>query len=141
MIFVDFTVCREGLETLSVVLALYPPALETLTKDSQFHKLVMGLVLVGGERSIRQCAVEQLLLMATKCSNSPHTLVVFIVMLFNVLNGLNGEYSKEYFQVCTFQAVMVSYSLNYIAGLTLARSILKICIDSIFFRYDCIYFI
>lgn len=92
-------VCREGLETLSVVLALYPPALEILTKDTQFHKLVMGLVLVGGERSIRQCAVEQLLLMATKCSNSPHTLVVFIVMLFNVLNGLNGEYSKEYFQV------------------------------------------
>lgn len=82
------------------MLALYPPALETLTKDNQFHKLVMGLVLVGGERSIRQCAVEQLLLMATKCSNSPHTLVVFIVMLFNVLNGLNGEYSKEYFQVC-----------------------------------------
>lgn len=96
-----FSVCREGLETLSVVLALYPPALETLTKDTQFHKLVMGLVLVGGERSIRQCAVEQLLLMATKCSNSPHTLVVFIVMLFNVLNGLNSEYSKEYFQVCT----------------------------------------
>ncbi|KAG7177623.1 ubiquitin carboxyl-terminal hydrolase FAF-X-like [Homarus americanus] len=95
----DLQVCREGLETLSVVLALYPPALETLTKDTQFHKLVMGLVLVGGERSIRQCAVEQLLLMATKCSNSPHTLVVFIVMLFNVLNGLNGEYSKEYFQL------------------------------------------
>lgn len=95
----DLQVCREGLETLSVVLALYPPALETLTKDNQFHKLVMGLVLVGGERSIRQCAVEQLLLMATKCSNSPHTLVVFIVMLFNVLNGLNGEYSKEYFQL------------------------------------------
>ncbi|XP_047471205.1 probable ubiquitin carboxyl-terminal hydrolase FAF-X isoform X2 [Penaeus chinensis] len=95
----DLCVCREGLETLSVVLALYPPALETLTKDTQFHKLVMGLVLVGGERSIRQCAVEQLLLMATKCSNSPHTLVVFIVMLFNVLNGLNSEYSKEYFQL------------------------------------------
>ena len=99
-LIIDLSVCREGLETLSVVLALYPPALETLTKDSQFHKLVMGLVLVGGERSIRQCAVEQLLLMATKCSNSPHTLVVFIVMLFNVLNGMNGEYSKEYFQVC-----------------------------------------
>lgn len=99
LIVFALSVCREGLETLSVVLALYPPALETLTKDNQFHKLVMGLVLVGGERSIRQCAVEQLLLMATKCSNSPHTLVVFIVMLFNVLNGLNGEYSKEYFQV------------------------------------------
>ncbi|XP_064082430.1 probable ubiquitin carboxyl-terminal hydrolase FAF-X isoform X2 [Macrobrachium nipponense] len=95
----DLQVCREGLETLSVVLALYPPALETLTKDTQFHKLVMGLVLVGGERSIRQCAMEQLLLMATKCSNSPHTLVVFIVMLFNVLNGLNNDYSKEYFQL------------------------------------------
>ncbi|KAK7070589.1 putative ubiquitin carboxyl-terminal hydrolase FAF-X [Halocaridina rubra] len=95
----DLQVCREGLETLSVVLALYPPALETLTKDTQFHKLVMGLVLVGGERSIRQCAMEQLLLMATKCSNSSHTLVVFIVMLFNVLNGLNNDYSKEYFQL------------------------------------------
>lgn len=110
--------CREGLETLSVVLALYPPALETLTKDNQFHKLVMGLVLVGGERSIRQCAVEQLLLMATKCSNSPHTLVVFIVMLFNVLNGLNGEYSKEYFQVCI---VSLHFLLVIIAQLRVAR--------------------
>ncbi|CAL4062679.1 unnamed protein product [Meganyctiphanes norvegica] len=96
----DLAVCREGLETLSVVLALYPPALENLTKDAQFHKLVMSLVLTGGgERSVRQCAVDQLLLMATKCSSSPHTLVVFIVMLFNQLNGINTEYSKEYFQL------------------------------------------
>ncbi|XP_076067071.1 ubiquitin carboxyl-terminal hydrolase-like faf isoform X3 [Oratosquilla oratoria] len=95
----DLMVCREGLETLSVVLALYPQALETLTKDQQFQNFVMSLILVSPERTVRQCAVEQLLLMATKCSSSPQTLVVFIVMLFGVLNGLKKDYSKEYFQL------------------------------------------
>lgn len=93
------SVCSEGLETLSVVLALYPPALESLSKESQFHKMVLSLVVYARERLVRLTAVEQMLLIATKCTPSAHTLVVFIVMLFNVLNGHQKVYSKEYFQV------------------------------------------
>ncbi|KAB7498699.1 putative ubiquitin carboxyl-terminal hydrolase FAF-X, partial [Armadillidium nasatum] len=94
-----YSVCNEGLETLSVVLALYPPALEALSKESQFHKMVLSLVVHVKERMVRLTAVEQILLIATKCAPSPHTLVVFIVMLFNALNGHQKIYSKEYFQL------------------------------------------
>ena len=67
--------------------------------ESLFVISSIGIFIVSLYFSVRQCAVDQFLLMATKCSSSPHTLVVFIVMLFNQLNGQNTEYSKEYFQV------------------------------------------
>ena len=98
-IYLSFLVCTEGLETLTVVLALYPPALESLTKDPQFHKMILSLVVSAKEKLVRTTAVEQMLLIATKCSLSGQTLVLFIAMLFNVLNGRTKTYSKEYFQV------------------------------------------
>ena len=104
---IDVQLSNESLETLAVVLMLCPYVLEKLSQDAQFQQLIVSLMVSSCDRAIRQCAVDQILLMATKCSSSSSTLVTFIGMFFNMLscpeklqvNQPNASYTKEYFQL------------------------------------------
>jgi ubiquitin carboxyl-terminal hydrolase 9/24 len=97
----DVSVCREALECLSLSLCLVPNALETLNQEKHWRTFIVDLVLMCGNRIVRQTASEQFLLIALKCSqqiNRP--LQFFIQMLFTCLHTLNKEnaqQSQEYF--------------------------------------------
>ena len=93
------SVSNMATETLSIVLVLNPAALDGLSKEPQFHKMVLDLVLLSEEKSIRTTAMEEFLQIATRCSPSPNTIIVFIAMLFKVLNKHQQAVSKEFFQV------------------------------------------
>ncbi|KAG1670256.1 putative ubiquitin carboxyl-terminal hydrolase FAF-X [Nymphon striatum] len=98
----DVQVCKEGLEVLSIALALYPQALEVLIKDTTWHNFIIDLLLLCKIRNVRQSAAEQFVLIATKCSNGHQPLVFFITLLFTVLETTVNEHSRschEYFQL------------------------------------------
>uniref|UniRef100_T1IZS4 ubiquitinyl hydrolase 1 n=1 Tax=Strigamia maritima TaxID=126957 RepID=T1IZS4_STRMM len=98
----DLQVCKEALEVLTIALALYPQALETLTKDKAWHLFIVDLLLLSKNRSVRVSAAEQFLLIATKCSGGQQPLIFFITLLFTVLLTTVKEHAKnchEYFQL------------------------------------------
>ena len=96
----DVSVCREALEVLSLSLCLVPHALENLNQEKHWRMFIIDLVLLCGNRVIRQTASEQFLLIALKCSPQPNRpLQFFIQMLFTCLHSLakNAQQSQEYF--------------------------------------------
>ncbi|XP_039251519.2 ubiquitin carboxyl-terminal hydrolase 9X-like [Styela clava] len=94
--------CQEALEVLTIMLATYPPALESLHKDKSWQKFVIDLLLLCPNRDVRLTAVDQFLLMSTKCVGSTKPLVFFITLLFTVLLTTVREYalqSTEFFML------------------------------------------
>ena len=97
----DVSVYREALDCLSLSLCLIPNALESLNQEKHWRTFIVDLVLQCGNRSVRQSASEQFLLIALKCSqNINRPLQFFIQMLFTCLHILskeNSQQSQEYF--------------------------------------------
>lgn len=101
--------CQEALEVLTIALAVFPMALESLHKDRSWQTFVIDLLLLCGKREVRLSAVEQFLLMSTKCTGAHKPLVFFITLLFTVLSTT----VKEYAQQSTEFFILLCRLLNY----------------------------
>ncbi|XP_026291782.1 probable ubiquitin carboxyl-terminal hydrolase FAF-X isoform X3 [Frankliniella occidentalis] len=98
----DVLVSKEALEVLSMSLVLNVKTLYRLSKDQMWHNFIIDLVLLCRDRSIRLCAVDQILTILTWCNANPQPLQDFISLLFSVLNTTvvdNANRSHEYFQL------------------------------------------
>lgn len=99
-----YSVCKEALEVLTVMLMLSPQSLTILMKDKTWHTFLIDLLLISSERSIRLAALEQFSLISTKCAIGNEVLTNFIQLLYGHLGttvSLNGYYqsSQEFFQL------------------------------------------
>lgn len=95
----DEELCQEALETLTLALSLQPSALSQLLGDPDWSRFVLDLLLHCPHRSIRQCAADQLCLIATKCTASELCLLSLVELLFAQLPRLEdlAESSQELF--------------------------------------------
>jgi ubiquitin carboxyl-terminal hydrolase 9/24 len=97
----NVNVCREALEVLTLTLCLVPSGLETLNQEKHWRTFVIDLILLCISRHIRQCAGEQFLLIALKCSTQPNRPIQFFIqLLFTCLHTFckdNASHSQEYF--------------------------------------------
>ncbi|XP_077513422.1 ubiquitin carboxyl-terminal hydrolase-like faf isoform X2 [Amblyomma americanum] len=84
----DEELCQEALEVLTLALSLQPTALSQLLADPAWARFVLDLLLHCPHRSIRQCAADQLCLIATKCSTSQQCLLFLVDLLFAQLPHL-----------------------------------------------------
>lgn len=98
----DILVSKEALEVLSTSLVLNIKTLYRLSKDEMWHKFIIDLVLLCRNRSIRLCAIDQILTILTWCNATSQPLQDFISLLFSVLRTTvveNAGKSHEYFQL------------------------------------------
>ncbi|KAH9509417.1 putative ubiquitin carboxyl-terminal hydrolase FAF-X [Bulinus truncatus] len=97
----DILVAREGLENLTVCIALNPPTLDQLDKENAWKDFIIDLLLLcKTSRSIRICAAEQLFQMFSRCSLNPRNLKWLVTLLFTKLETTvkeNARQSHEYF--------------------------------------------
>ncbi|KAH8009733.1 hypothetical protein HPB51_019044 [Rhipicephalus microplus] len=84
----DEELCQEALETLTLALSLQPSALSQLLGNPDWSRFVLDLLLHCPHRCIRQCAADQLCLIATKCTASQHCLLSLVELLFAQLPRL-----------------------------------------------------
>ncbi|XP_059175144.1 probable ubiquitin carboxyl-terminal hydrolase FAF-X isoform X4 [Physella acuta] len=97
----DILVAREGLENLTVCIALSPPTLDQLEKENAWKDFIIDLLLLcKTSRSIRTCAAEQFFQMFSRCSVNPRNLKWLVTLLFTKLETTvkdNARQSNEYF--------------------------------------------
>ncbi|KAM7302505.1 putative ubiquitin carboxyl-terminal hydrolase FAF-X [Ixodes scapularis] len=87
--------CQEALEVLTLALALQPEALDTLMLETQpWAQFVLDMLLMCPNRSIRQCAADQLCLVATQCYPGHGCLVFMVELLFAQLPELEHHASQ-----------------------------------------------
>ncbi|RWS11107.1 putative ubiquitin carboxyl-terminal hydrolase FAF-X-like protein [Dinothrombium tinctorium] len=95
---------KEALEVLTIMLMLSPLVLEQLMKDETWQTFIIDLLLVSSNRSVRQTALEEFVLIATKCPTNSEVLVKFINLLHSHLRNTvpqNSFYktSQEFFRL------------------------------------------
>ncbi|KAK0066423.1 ubiquitin carboxyl-terminal hydrolase FAF-X isoform X1 [Biomphalaria pfeifferi] len=99
----DILVAREGLENLTVCIALSPPTLDQLDKENAWKDFIIDLLLLcKTSRSIRICAAEQFFQMFSRCSLNPRNLKWLVTLLFTKLETTvkdNARQSHEYFNL------------------------------------------
>ncbi|XP_071799117.1 ubiquitin carboxyl-terminal hydrolase 9X-like isoform X1 [Asterias amurensis] len=122
----DVALCREALEVLSVCLALCPAALEALNKDKPWQCFIIDLLLLSKSRPIRISAMDQFLLMATKCSNGHKPLFFFITLSFTVLPSTAKDHSKH----CSEYFSLLCRLLNYAFATSTAMSQAEILLNN-----------
>ncbi|BFZ00611.1 hypothetical protein BsWGS_03650 [Bradybaena similaris] len=97
----DIIVAREGLENLTVCVALSPPILDQLDKENAWKNFIIDLLLLcKTSRSIRICAAEQFFQMFSRCSMNPRNIKWLVTLLFTKLETTvkeNARQSHEYF--------------------------------------------
>ncbi|EDV22025.1 uncharacterized protein TRIADDRAFT_59589 [Trichoplax adhaerens] len=87
-------VAMEALEVLGVSLALCPSILDTLSREKSWQLFIVDVL------SVRICAAEQFLTIATKCSPGNRCLLHFLELFFSILTTAVEEFalfSGEYF--------------------------------------------
>ncbi|XP_071839115.1 ubiquitin carboxyl-terminal hydrolase 9X-like isoform X3 [Apostichopus japonicus] len=105
----DANLCREALEVLSICLALCPTALDALNQEKHWKMCIVDLLLLAPMRHVRLAAMEQFLVMATKCTTGTTALHVLITLSFSVLQNK----VKENFESCGEYFGLLCRLLNY----------------------------
>lgn len=98
----DFTVCKEALELLSISLVLNPTANEALNREPLRQEFITSIVLMNPSRHIRQVASEQLFLSCTYCASDRRPFSFMIKFLVSTLQSLVPQHaatSAEFFQL------------------------------------------
>ncbi|GAB0088843.1 Probable ubiquitin carboxyl-terminal hydrolase FAF [Sergentomyia squamirostris] len=98
----DFTVCKEALEVLTISLVLNPNATEALSHDTAWPKFITSLVLVNPSRHVRKVASEKLFLISTYCSPDKRPFNYMVVLLVGNLHDpvtQNAATCAEFFQL------------------------------------------
>ncbi|XP_071033260.1 ubiquitin carboxyl-terminal hydrolase 9X isoform X5 [Parasteatoda tepidariorum] len=121
----EIILCREALEVLTISLALCPEALDTLMKDKTWHLFIIELLLMCKNRSIRACAAEQFLLIATKCYPGHQCLIFSITLLFTQLMSSVKEYAKNSHEFFTLLCRLLNYACSSSCPLPTAQNLLN----------------
>ncbi|XP_035221479.1 probable ubiquitin carboxyl-terminal hydrolase FAF-X isoform X2 [Stegodyphus dumicola] len=125
----EIQLCREALEVLTISLALCPEALDTLMKEKAWHVFIIDLLLICKNRSIRICAADQFLLIATKCYFGHQCLVFSITLLFTQLMTTVKEYAKNSHEFFTLLCRLLNYACGCNCPLPTAQNLLNNEID------------
>lgn len=125
----EIQLCREALEVLTISLALCPEALDTLIGEKFWHLFIIDLLLICKNRSIRICAGEQFLLIATKCHLGHQCIVFFITLLFTQLMSTVKEHAKNSHEFFTLLCRLLNYACGCNCPLATAQNLLNNEID------------
>ncbi|GFU01705.1 probable ubiquitin carboxyl-terminal hydrolase FAF-X [Nephila pilipes] len=125
----EIQLCREALEVLTISLALCPEALDILMKEKFWHLFIIDLLLICKNRSIRICAADQFLLIATKCYFGHQCLVFFITLLFTQLMTTVKDYAKNSHEFFTLLCRLLNYACGSNCPLPTAQNLLNNEID------------
>ncbi|XP_059619571.1 probable ubiquitin carboxyl-terminal hydrolase FAF isoform X2 [Phlebotomus argentipes] len=99
----DFTVCKEALEVLTISLVLNPNATEALNHhDMAWPKFITSLVLMNPSRHVRKVASEKLFLICTYCATDRRPFSNMVILLVGSIHSVVPQYSStcaEFFQL------------------------------------------
>lgn len=114
----DFAMCKEALEVLTLALMLNPSAGEVLCKDPSWPKFITSIVLRNESRHIRQIASEQLFFCSTYCVADRRPFGFMVQLLVSSLQTLvpnNASTCADYFSLLCRTlnyACVVNWPLN-----------------------------
>lgn len=94
--------CRDSLEVLAVVFMLAPECLLSMHHDIRWEQFTIDLILFSDDLNIRQAALDQFTLIATKCCSSQPLLLHYLHFMGEHLkHTIHQHYqrSEEFFQL------------------------------------------
>ncbi|CAF3335952.1 unnamed protein product [Rotaria socialis] len=106
--------CREGLELLSISLALVPSSVENLLKENFFEYFFTDLILHCQYQIIRHTASEQIFLLTSRCSQGQceNLIQFFLQKQFQLLNKSSDNFKNYSLQSSDF-FVLLCRLLSY----------------------------
>ncbi|CAF2622279.1 unnamed protein product [Rotaria sp. Silwood2] len=96
--------CREGLELLSISLALVPSSVENLLKENFFEYFFIDLILYCPYQIIRHTSSEQIFLLTSRCSQGQceNLIQFFLQKQFQLLNKSSDNFKNYSLQSSDF---------------------------------------
>ncbi|XP_055701076.1 probable ubiquitin carboxyl-terminal hydrolase FAF isoform X2 [Phlebotomus papatasi] len=98
----DFTVCKEALDVLTISLVLNPNATEALNHDMAWPKFITSLVLMNPSRHVRKVASDKLFLICTYCAADRRPFTYMVILLVGSIHSVVPQYAAtcaEFFQL------------------------------------------